>query len=89
MTETTPPFPPPPRGAAMTRMALTVLSAAAEEAPERGDGDGDGSGGGHGRFTECGAWGRAGDVRSFAVRLPPPAPAPPPGSGGAGPTCGR
>ncbi|GAA1393085.1 hypothetical protein GCM10009639_25670 [Kitasatospora putterlickiae] len=88
MTETTTQSFRPPRGAAMTRMALSVLTAttvaAAVTVSERG----------YRGFTECGAWGPAGDVRSFTVLLPPPpappaVPAPATGGGAAGATCPR
>ncbi|MER7703705.1 hypothetical protein ABTX81_12490 [Kitasatospora sp. NPDC097605] len=97
MTETTEPFR-PPRGAAMTRMALSVLTPAAAAAtaevpgrvPERRPGRGRFAEREPGRFTERGAWGLADDVRSFTVRLAVPgAAASATGTGAAGPTCGR
>ncbi|MFE2174457.1 hypothetical protein [Kitasatospora sp. NPDC059462] len=87
MSETTQPFR-PPRGSAMTRAALSVLTAAAaaasaasgaadaSDAADAGSAEGfvapagsaaPAAGCGYPGFTECGAWGRADEVRSFTV----------------------
>ncbi|MFF8770841.1 hypothetical protein [Kitasatospora sp. NPDC015120] len=63
MSETTQSFR-PPRGSAMTRTALSVLTAAAATTVPAAPAAGCGYPG----FTECGAWGRAEEVRSFLVR---------------------